>query len=273
MADPFVDSSGEPVLHESYVAFIDELGTSATAASMTDESLRVVVRAAERADRLLRPAFDGGSERVLTFSDHVAIANPGHADLEIDYLALTSMLMTAAMYQLYMTTSAQRAVRGGLTRGALHVGRQRIYGPALVCAVRLEEKEATYPRVLVEREVWSRTVYDLKSVKDPRNGSMTEYLLVDEDCRVFINYLNCLPSEADNWLPDHKKLAEGGMVEHNGNGRVRDKYVWMAVYHNHVIQSRYQQHTQMMIDLTDERSCVARRSMRYLEVQDLQNLN
>lgn len=98
---------------------------------------------------------------------------------------------------------------GYLTRGSIALGEffhndMIIYGKALVDAVEMEEKDAIYPRVIVQKEI-----YEL----------LLQYFLKDEDGLFFLN--NFLFSKAFEHISFKLKLLE--MLKKCQNEKVRQK--------------------------------------------------
>ena len=83
---------------------------------------------------------------MVTFSADVCVAAPVEVgDLEE---ILRRQVDGAASFQLARVLSG-RAIRGGITIGAVYCDSNYVDGPALVRAVELEEKVAQVPRVLI----------------------------------------------------------------------------------------------------------------------------
>jgi hypothetical protein len=191
--------------------------------------------------------------------------------LDDETLLLTDLLSSVAVYQSTITAETSRVVRGGLARGQLHVSSQQIYGPALVDAVQLEEREAIFPRILISQGIYDALMLDLASVTHyrtkqahPQEGSISEYAIIDGDGWAFINYLIEVENDVDHLLERHKTFIESSIERSRENARIRDKYIWMAVYHNLVIAKRHKKLQHLSIKLDKEWSPVARRQMRFM---------
>jgi hypothetical protein len=125
---------------------------------------------------------------------------------------------------------------GFLTRGAIVIGDlvhrdNVIYGPALVEAVRLEQRVADYPRILVTDDVLKFLVgkeYEPKQVIKDQFGKMVinPFSLSYADC-VDVDLLQSFFT-SNRWFPTRAALDEQiSTLRQKGNGRAADKWVYM----------------------------------------------
>lgn len=123
---------------------------------MTDSQLRAHLEVLdELEERLHSDFYDGDRQRLLTFSDNVAIAWPFTSD-DPDAV-IESVVRVAdgcADYQLERVLHG-RAVRGGIAMGDVFCDGHLIDGPALVDAVLPEEERADVPRIVLHDSVAS----------------------------------------------------------------------------------------------------------------------
>ena len=136
-------------------------------------------------------------------------------------------------------------LRGALTIGYLHIGDDLegpFFGPGLVRAYRMEEREAIYPRIIVEEAVMERFADDETLWKEDHSQSdeakyVAHLLKVDEAGLSFVDYLGAIKTEVDyyseylEFLERHKRLVEGGLSA-ACHRDVRRKYTWLKNYHN-----------------------------------------
>jgi hypothetical protein len=99
------------------------------------------------------------------FSDHYVLSMPVEFGCQILSAAST---LSINLLQLGFLT------RGGVTIGKVHHHDNIIFGPALIEAVRLEEKEAQYPRLLCSDNLLSRL-------------GATKYIIDDQLGRKIVN--------------------------------------------------------------------------------------
>ena len=96
------------------------------------------------------------------------------------------------------------------------------------------EGQANYPRVVL---LDSAMDY-LSTRSDLRNSSSLNDILGEDDCdgTDFINYLYPLGTRNDDSrkraIQNHKKHIETGLVTHTSSSKVRQKFNWLAKYHN-----------------------------------------
>jgi hypothetical protein len=160
----FYGQEMEPPMPDPYerrfVAYIDILGWKEACG---DPNKRVVVAAVARKlselpESFSRPLKDRlkatqrgvvdldhlGTE-VVTFSDNLAISTPASADYRL-FFKFLSIVCRDLLTEGFLA-------RGGVTLGKLYHRENMIFGPALIDAVNLEQKEAIYPRLLCSSDL------------------------------------------------------------------------------------------------------------------------
>ncbi len=141
-------------------------------------------------------------------------------------------------------------VRGGICRGDILANPQMVFGPALVSAYTLESESAIYPRIVVERIlVEDILTYDAQyPLLD-----ISSMLSIGDDGNYFVDYLfksisssilNGLYSKAWNTLDAHRVFIQKNLREalHLQQKRISEKLLWMAKYHNEVIDKMISSH-------------------------------
>lgn len=235
----YSDSDGQPTFRRSVTSFLDILGTKVALTNMKEADLHDQIQLLDRLNGALHDsAWEGEWQRMLTFSDSIALAvplQPGSHGIE-----LAGTIDHIAAYQLELAL-AGRFLRGGIAIGDAYADYANITGPALVEAADLEANVAVVPRVLISdttlrlvlQESWDS--YGARSYQSEWNSGV----MIDADSRAFVNYLNAaLNAEADgvaeaaDLLENHKKTVSDALAKHSGNPRIREKYVWVAHYHN-----------------------------------------
>lgn len=138
-------------------------------------------------------------------------------------------------------------VRAGVAIGDAHVGldgKGPVFGPAMVRAYEIETNEAIYPRIVVDATAHQKFLQDARLRKGDHDleqelGYVDRLLRVDTDGKRFIDYLGASESEFDEpasyflFLERHAELVRGNLS--TTSGRVREKFEWLAAYHNSTV--------------------------------------
>lgn len=138
-------------------------------------------------------------------------------------------------------------IRAGVAIGSAHVGvrgKGPVFGPAMVRAYEIETNEAVYPRIVVDTAAYQSFLEDARlRMQDHRLEEELHYvdrlLRVDTDGKRFIDYLAASESEFDDlasyflFLESHAVLVRAKLA--TTTARVREKFEWLAAYHNSVI--------------------------------------
>ena len=131
-------------------------------------------------------------------------------------------------------------LRGGVTIGELYIDDNFLWGDALIRAYNIENKEAIYPRVLIDRkvekfitEILPTLPYDTRlELNTLKFTSM--YKLYEYDNAVFIDYLDFFLYSKDisifikKWEQNLKQQIE---INKNNESAMK-KLRWQADYHN-----------------------------------------
>lgn len=133
---------------------------------------------------------------------------------------------------LYSTVS-QRGflLRGGVAKGLVSHRSRMIFGPALICAYKIEQS-ANYPRVVISPDV------ELEA--------QTNAWRTDADGERFFDYLRSLHA-----IPNHyKALIARGLL--NGDLHIREKYEWAREYYDSTFGPAFDaEHGATILDLPD----------------------
>ena len=175
---------GQPSLPESFVAYLDSLGTQEAMKSFTNDDLMSLIQDNDDLTWFLHGDRDDYRQRFLSFSDNVAVGTP--VDTSYGDGGLLNTVFSVATYQLNRVVRG-RFLRGGIARGLLYMDDRHAVGPALVEAVLVEEKLAIYPRVIVTDEAMRDVGVELAYYADPWESPHNRYLARDADS-VFVNY-------------------------------------------------------------------------------------
>lgn len=141
-------------------------------------------------------------------------------------------------------------VRAGVAIGDAHVGldgKGPVFGPGMVRAYEIETSEAIFPRIVVDEAAYKRFLVDTRLHKedhDPEEEAryVNGLLRIGEDGTRFIDYLAASEPEFDEFSGYLAFLdAHAELIRHNLDGGHRPpvyrKYVWLARYHNDVVQT------------------------------------
>jgi hypothetical protein len=130
-----------------------------------------------------------------------------------------------------------------MSLGDLFASRENsiVFGPALVDAYKLESQNAVYPRIVIDRRLIKR------AEEGGYIAEWSDYLQRGEDGAYFLDYLfgTALTGFAVPGAPDpkgqikaHRNAIERAIADniHQRNERIRQKYMWLALYHNSTVK-------------------------------------
>lgn len=137
-------------------------------------------------------------------------------------------------------------LRGGMCLGRIHTDSTFVFGPGLVKAYKLERDYAVFPRIVIDRQL----VHDNQDIAK-------DYIRRGDDGAYFLDYLHGVflrmhiwpdaDESALSFLRSHKQRLERFISDNvrERDPRVRQKYLWLALYHNSVVQRLHErlQHT------------------------------
>ena len=227
------------------------------------------VRDAKEAGGINSSIFD-----MKVFTDNIVVAYPVHdPDIELGEGELGTILM------LFSEVQASLAVNGFLLRGAIAFGDHYqdddiAFGPALLEAIDLD-KSGSGPRLVIARSAECQIARQLTSYGYVSDAPHYDALLKDaNDGRLFVNYLQAVfryfPDDRMDYklLAEHRDSVASGLQEYESNPRVRQKYEWVATYHNYVCQDIADRYFLQRREEVDPEqlaySAEARRALEYL---------
>ncbi len=214
-------------LHRQVCAFIDVLGGATLFRGRDRERARIFFEHLEEFERRLNgwsphfPKKRRTSSLVKTFSDNIFVAFPFGSNSNMSDEDVVHRFLAELHHQIYeLTLLAGFPVRGAIAVGSLMFTEKFLFGPALVETVELEKK-AIFPRVILSDTV-------LRYIKP--DSLTAQMVLRDADGNNFLHYL----SNYDHWnLVHHKDYVQKGLLDHTGSVHERQKYEWLAQYHNY----------------------------------------
>ncbi len=153
--------------------------------------------------------------------------------------------------QLDLIGSESVLMRGAITIGPLIHEEDKVFGPALERAYRLETEAAQYPRIIIDPHIIrrARLTQDLgASHHDPDQdiAYLMDFLKRDRDGLYFINYLHLSSSESDGYeeqlflIQKHKELIIAGATAHGERPSLAIKYNWLIEYHNQYVSGLHE---------------------------------
>lgn len=251
-AQPYV-KNGEKIIIPSCCAIADLLGFSRAVAGARNaqESIDLMKRIDQLQTRLRWwPYEEGDPDRFkrpwsecVTFSDTVVLGVPisyprGQAEPE-----LGGVLDRFAVFQLFMSQEGF-ACRGGIACGELHVSEQLVFGKALVEAYGLHsDQTGKPPRIILSSLARKLVERHLGFYSNPAAAPQAKQLLIDEaDNEVFVDYLSATnySEYGTDWqmLTQHQEFIQHNLEQHKGHRQVRQKYEWLARYHDFFCDNR-----------------------------------
>lgn len=200
-----------------YVAYLDMLGTKDIVNNdSNDNYLNDLNAIYKSAINLVNCKFkDEGKNNfnIRIFSDNILIFTPLDNFLfdksKLEHLInLVGYIQVNALKHGYL-------LRGGITRGAFYQNEAFVHGKALVDVVVLEEENAIYPRIIIDRE----EIFDTRKT----------FLYNDIDDFYYINYYYF--SSIDNF-DNFKYILLDLLKKYRKVDKVKQKIMWAITYHN-----------------------------------------
>ena len=197
-----------------------------------------IVRKARTPDGAVPPIFD-----MKVFTDNIVVAYPlCDPSSDLGEPELGNLLMLFARVQASLAADGF-ILRGAITSGDHYQDGDIAYGKALLEAVALD-KAGGPPRLVIGSSVEPLIAEHLSWHGDSNWAPHFEELLEDpnDEC-LFVNYLQVafgdFPHGPINYplLTAHRENVGRGLKEYESNSYVRQKYQWIATYHNYVCRT------------------------------------
>lgn len=239
--------SSPPKMRPSVVCIADILGYSemsaeANQAGKGDELLQRLKATLDNAYMALAEEAKVSDEfrlfEVRTFTDNVVAGCPLTQAMDGEMETFT-ILNAFAEYQAGLAV-AGFFVRGGISFGELYVDDHMVFGPALIDAHNLDVQGAP-PRLGLAASLLQRIAQHVRYYGPTWTPYASQLLQDATDGTVFLNYLSIafedFPDSTFNLelLAAHRREVEKRLLDPLIPRGVRDKYSWVARYHNLVI--------------------------------------
>ena len=178
----------------------------------------------------------GINNDVSVFSDSIVISYP----CDRDYDGLFHLLMDL-IYLCFTLIQNDIYIRGGITVGEVIHDQNISWGPAFVEAYKLEEENAIYPRIIIDKKAIDKgkELYAQEFPYDKDGDDLDKLMLLDADGAYYLDYLS--QWEEFDYLEDYLKWLNyvRNITIENLNSdfcpRIKMKYVWFARYYNLVV--------------------------------------
>ncbi|MGM5066614.1 hypothetical protein EU244_017370 [Rhodococcus qingshengii] len=241
MTNPYC-KDGKHRLLDSYVVHMDELGTSTALGDYDDGALQVFLDRTQE----LRGALQWSGLQMDAFSDNVLIGAPLD-DPQFDWEEGPHQLFRPVADHQFKAALQGVYIRGALARGPLYMNSFQVTGRALLTAYTLESRVAQVPRILATPEAISSRQVNINAFGgDPLKSPYSRDFAVDEDGWAFINYLHQAAETDDETHRATQLSTHAEHIEHNLKkfvepSGIREKFVWLAHYHNWVCSTFFNQ--------------------------------
>jgi hypothetical protein len=245
------------------VTFLDILGFKAMIAKMTAQQIGdALALLGQISDGDVKETDDwpAGLARSIAFSDSIVRMCPIDGDdpsgsFFHELIALVHIQGELAHRGIFM--------RGGMSVGDIYFSGTILFGPGLVRAFEMESQFASYPRIVIDPNVIEAYV-----TNPVMRGSLhtleedSEYtgdlMRVSDDGLHFVDYLRAYEREMDEpkkypeLLRLHRDMIVKASADAKGFSNIKQKYSWLAHYHNSVAQNAYKKARKMdlLVDLT-----------------------
>ena len=212
-----------------FVAYLDILGASKYMQDNSEQFLNDLNVIYENAmnDVIFTNVLSKKDIAIKIFSDNILIAvkttkqDTDRQSKLVKIINLVGNLYCNALRLGYL-------VRGSITEGKFYRNKTFVYGKALVEAVKLEEKIAIYPRVIIQDNLVSL---------------IPQYIAQDSDRKY---YLNCFifTKTFDNTTFKLRILNQ--LTKCSNNEEITQKIMWLVTYFNNFQQSLYSNNVEQL---------------------------
>lgn len=212
-----------------FVAYLDILGASKYMQDNSEQFLNDLNAIYENAmnDVIFTNVLSKKDIAIKIFSDNILIAvkttkqDTDRQSKLVKIVNLVGNLYCNALHLGYL-------VRGSITEGKFYRNKTFVYGKALVEAVKLEEKIAIYPRVIIQDNLVSLI---------PR------YITQDNDRKYYLN--SFLFAKLFNSVTFKLRILNQ-LKKCSNNEEAKQKIMWLVTYYNKFEQSPYSNNVEQL---------------------------
>jgi len=186
------------------------------------------------------------------FSDNIVLGYPfkkAHQEAMFGF-----MIFEIIYFQLEMVLNGF-FVRGGWSIGDLFIDDYIVYGNSLIEAHKLEV-ESSYPRIILSKDLVELIKIHFNYYPSKKESPHYSVLLKDEKGNYFVNYMigfinddDYVPMVYKSELEKHKDIIITKIYKYHDNQRVKDKYLWLAEYHNYFCKTFIPNHERFLINI------------------------
>lgn len=177
------------------------------------------------------------------FTDNIVMGWPLHEEGE-EELGYTMKYCSA--FQMEMVKHGF-FVRGGLDVGMFYLDEFLVFGQRLSNAYTTESVAAVNPRVALTGEAVRYINNHMKFYGPKHCAPQNSSVLVDQDGLIYLDYLmghlwELGRAEIDSNRPNievHRDIVSKRLVEFRATPKLWNKYAWVGVYHNSVVERWY----------------------------------
>jgi len=238
---------------EAIITFVDILGfKNIIQKSTAEEVLKILKKIEYFSDAKESSDGEDYTPKIIQFSDSIIRIRPldSKANLEFRYGSLFYELNDLVIMQGELINHGI-CIRGGLTVGNVYFDDAKVYGPGFVKAYEIESGFSNYPRIVIDPEIISRIKNDNRLLSENNEidyelSAINDQLRRGSDGLYFVDYLGAFPRNVDDpeYIPDffsnNKKIILSNIGAQKVLSSVASKYLWLATYHNEVIESTFQ---------------------------------
>jgi len=173
--------------------------------------------------------------KIKIFSDNILITlkplkdDSYNVDIGVNnFLCLLSFLQIHALNENIL-------LRGGVTVGDICINKVLAWGTGLISAIKLEEENAIYPRIIIDRE--ADNIFGNIYAKEPSRFNFP--ILQDHDGWRFIDYLGQWGNHEffNNNHLQWRNFIVNELSKNLMNAKVMKKLLWQVDYYNHFVTS------------------------------------
>jgi hypothetical protein len=220
------------------VSYLDILGfrelINSKSAGEISQILRVLAESVEP-----HPSTEPLKIHFIKFSDTVIRITP-LSRLSVAYLILE---LKSLVYAQMALIPHGVTVRGAVTIGEIVQSWGVAYGPAIVRAYDLERIEGGPPRIVIDKDAFTRLdpPVDIGKFESGLPG-----IVGKDGSTLFLDYLSALESalnvpeqEYSVFLTLHRDFIRANLVRYANEPKIRSKYEWLSRYHGRTLEERF----------------------------------